>query len=139
MAGGEPPAACGSDAVPEPVKTESVQTEPEPVEERPDPLESDLEALEAPDPPRQEAPRQSTSEHAEWETRERHTPRYVPRRRMLRGHVQRPGEDPLLSPKERQALAALAVVALGLIVFSGGTLFGLWWVLGGAMLDAFGI
>lgn len=45
----------------------------------------------------------------------------------------------MLSPRESQALAALAVAAIGLIVFSVGTLLGLWWVLGGAMLDAFGI
>lgn len=57
-------------------------------------------------------------------------PRFVPRERMMRGHVREPPPEPLLEDWEVHAVAGLFALATGFVLTGTSGLFAIWYLLG---------
>lgn len=64
--------------------------------------------------------------------------RFVPKHRMLRGHVREPDPEPLLTEAELRLALSLVALASGFTFTGGGGLLLLWWNMGDDVFRVFG-
>jgi hypothetical protein len=120
-----------ADAEPEP----EADAEPEPEADAAPEPEADAapepEADAAPEPEPDPSKREPFVPPPHWPA-----PRYVSRRKMMRGHVRAPVDEPLLTERELHLVLGLAAMAVGFVVVGLFGLVGLYLVLGNELFRA---